>query len=75
MSDEKKVVPLRRPRRQKISHEDAIQKVLESGVTKLVIIGEDKDGNGVTIFSNELSNADMIFLIEYGKMALLLGED
>jgi hypothetical protein len=75
MSDEKKVVPLRRAKRQKISHEDAIQKVLDSGVTKLVIIGESSDGSGVTVFSNELSNAEMIFLIEYGKVALLMGED
>jgi hypothetical protein len=75
MSDEKNVVSIRRPKRQKISHETAIQTVLDSGVKKLVIIGENADGNGVTIFSNELSNAEMIFLIEYGKIAMLMGED
>lgn len=75
MSDEKNVVPLRRPKRQKISHETAIQTVLNSGVTKLVVIGENADKSGVTVFSTELSNAEMIFLLEYSKVAVLMGED
>jgi hypothetical protein len=73
--DDKVVVPLRRPKRKEITHETAIQTVLDAGVTKLVIIGESADGSGITVFSNRLSNAEMIFLMEYAKVAVLMGED
>ena len=73
MSDDQKIVPIRRAKRQKITAEDAIQKVLEAGVKNLVIVGETADG--VVVYNTSLSNAQMVFLLEYGKLAVLIGED
>ena len=73
MADEKNVIPLRRTKRQKVTVEDAISKVLEAGVKNLVIVGETDDG--VVVFNTSLSNAQMVFMLEYGKLAVLMGED
>lgn len=75
MPDDSKVVPLRRPKNTKISHEDAINKVLAAGVSKLVIIGENKDGSGITVFHNGLNNAELVFMTEYAKLAILIGDE
>lgn len=73
MADDQNVVPLRRAKRQKVTAEDAVQKVLEAGAKNLVIVGETADG--VVVFNTSLTNAQMVFLLEYGKLAVLMGED
>lgn len=73
MSDnDQKVVPIRRTKRTKITIEDAIAKVLAAGAKNLVIVGETADG--VAVFNTSLTNAEMVFLLEYGKLAVLMGD-
>jgi len=73
MSDDKNVVPIRRTKKQKVTREDAIQKVIDAGAKNLVIVGETDDG--VLVFNTSLTNAEMVFLLEYAKTAVLMGED